>query len=344
MAKTGSGKTLAFLLPIMHMCGSSKVLEAVVLAPTRELASQIKAECDKFSPPSFTSVCVYGGVPKHAQIAGLKAQPNLIIATPGRLLDFVGTNTVSLKQVLFLVMDEADRMLDMGFEPQIKKLVGECKSAHQTLFFTATWPKSVQKLADKYIRAEKTILHVGATEELAANKAVSQEFFCLDDSEKDAKLWQIIEDMPDNGKLLAFANNKRRVDNLHWACKKYGFGASAMHGDKTQDERQKSLKQFATGEWPLMFATDVVARGLDIDGVTHVVNYDMPRDVDNYIHRIGRTGRAGKTGAAITFWNPGFDMQCSPALVKIAEEAGQVVPPWLTNYAKKAKQTKQWKY
>lgn len=188
---------------------------------------------------------------------------------------------------------------------------------------------------------------MGSCEELVANKAVHQQFFELDDSEKDAKLWGLIQELGKDAKIVAFANTKRRIDYLAKACWEEGLGASAIHGDKSQADRDKALKAFTTGEWPLMFATDVAARGLDIKGVTHVINFDMPRDVENYIHRIGRTARAGSKGVAITFWNKSYDIPCAPALAKIAREAGQEVPGWLEDWAKKAsrqKKDKNWNY
>jgi superfamily II DNA/RNA helicase len=351
VAKTGSGKTLGFLLPAFQQIqqdkSKSKGPKALVLAPTRELAMQIAGECDKFvSLFGISCVCVYGGVPKPPQQKLLQANPEMVIATPGRLTDFLsmGLHWFGLGDVKYLVLDEADRMLDMGFEPQITKIIGETASVEdrQTVFFSATWPKSVKKMAAKYLKKgeELTRVTIGSTEELVANTAISQQFYELDDSEKDAALWKIITELPDNSKVVTFANTKRRIDYLASACWQEGFGASAIHGGKTQGERDEGLKQFAEGKWPLMFATDVAARGLDIKGVTHVINFDMPRDVEQYVHRIGRTGRAGASGAAITFWNKSYDIPCAPALAKIAREAGKEVPGWLEKWAQKSKMQK----
>lgn len=367
VAKTGSGKTLGFLLPMVHAISSQQLTgaaatapAALILTPTRELALQIEKQFLKFCGGSSSAnaaicgircVCVYGGASKGLQIRALKTlKPRIIIATPGRMNDLLDNCTppvTTLNYVKHLVLDEADRMLDMGFEPQIKKIIKQTQPGRQTLFFTATWPKAVHKMALRYLRKGAEIVHVtiGSMEELVANKSVSQEFFELDDSEKDEKLWRIIKDCKEGTmKMIVFANTKRRIDHLSNAYWKDGFGASAIHGGKTQPEREEALEHFATGKWPLMFATDVASRGLDIPGVTHVVNFDMPRDVDSYIHRIGRTGRAGLKGASITFWNKSYDIPCAPALAKIAREAGQVVPPWLERWAQRGKAKKNWKY
>mmetsp|Transcript_79816 Transcript_79816/g.244071 ORF Transcript_79816/g.244071 Transcript_79816/m.244071 type:complete len:238 (-) Transcript_79816:39-752(-) len=237
-------------------------------------------------------------------------------------------------------------MLDMGFEPDIAKILDTTPSERQTLLFTATWPKIVQRIAAKYLKEDHVHVNVGQTEDLAANKAVTQEFHKLGDDEKEMKLWRIIADLEDEHKLICFTNTKRRVEQLTKAFKARGFEVAALHGDKAQWERDRDLADFASGKCWLLFATDVCARGLDIRGVTHVVNYDMARDVEGYVHRIGRTGRAGATGVSVTFWNEAYDMECAPALVKIAKEASQQVPDWLQKAADKQKQVKnkQWRY
>ncbi|KAK3251768.1 hypothetical protein CYMTET_38900 [Cymbomonas tetramitiformis] len=346
VAKTGSGKTLGFLLPALHtiQTGSagSKGPYALVIAPTRELAMQIHEQAQKYGKcVGLRSCCVYGGVPKGGQLAELRTNPQLVVGTPGRLNDLL--QSIGLANTRYLVLDEADRMLDMGFEPQITTIIQVIPpETRQTLLFTATWPKSVKKMAAKYLKDAVMHINIGSTEELAANTAVSQVFHKLNDGEKDEQLYKVIEAMADTDKMMVFANTKRRIDNLAKTFYHYGASTCAIHGDKTQAERDASLAQFIKGEVYVMVATDVAARGLDIHDVTHVVNYDMPRDVENYVHRIGRCGRAGKTGSSITFWNEDYDRECAPALVKIAEEAGQVVPDWLKKYAN-AKTNKAWK-
>lgn len=355
VAKTGSGKTLAFLLPAFRLvsaaedAGEKGVAKppVLVLAPTRELAVQIEAECVRFGRTAkVRSQVVFGGAPKGPQAKALKELPQVLVATPGRLQDLMSMGVVSLSKVALLVLDEADRMLDMGFEPEIAKILGETPAERQTLLFTATWPKAVQRIAAKYLKEDFVHINVGQTEELAANKAVSQEFFRLDDDQKEDKLWRILDGLADSSKLICFANTKRRIEGLSKSFWAKGYSSASLHGDKAQWERDRDLAEFAEGRCWLLFATDVCSRGLDIRGVTHVVNFDMARDVESYVHRIGRTGRAGATGTSITFWNEAYDMECAPALVKIAKEAGQEVPDWLDKAAAKQKQVKNkaWRY
>lgn len=244
-------------------------------------------------------------------------------------------------------------MLDMGFEPQISQIFAKlppaaavgAQSSRQTLCFTATWPKAVRKLAASYLRADATItlfIGGGADAELEANRAVSQLFVHATDDEKDRKLFDFLCALPDGSRVVVFANTKRRVESLSKRFWDEGFGTCAIHGDKKQNERDAALASFVANRSPLMFATDVAARGLDIKGVTHVVNFDMAKDVESYVHRIGRTGRAGELGASVTFWNPDYDKECAPALVKIARDAGQPVPDWLAKF-ERARAGKQWK-
>lgn len=345
VARTGSGKTLGFLLPAIHMSASSKGPAVLILAPTRELACQITEECKKYSEVSCC--CIYGGVPKPPQVAELKKKPHVVVATPGRLCDVLEMGAINLKNIKVLVLDEADRMLDMGFEPQITQITKELPEENrQTLFFTATWPKSIQKMTGKMLK-DPVLIRIAVSEELTANTNISQKFFPLDDTEKPAKLWQILDEVDESARVIVFCNTKRRCEQLVkdvWAS---GYNATAIHGDKSQQERDRGLADFIAGKAPVMFATDVAARGLDIKNVTLVVNYDMAADVENYIHRIGRTGRAGATGASITFCNEGYDIPCSPALVKIASEAGAEVPNFLVKWCEKAKNVKtnkHWKY
>jgi superfamily II DNA/RNA helicase len=254
---------------------------------------------------------------------------------------------LSLSQLSVIVLDEADRMLDMGFEPQIKTIFAAAPTERQTLLFSATWPKAVRKLAAGYLRDKEHVQEIfigeGAADgELAANKAISQRFIEARDHEKDEHLYNLICEFPDDSRVVIFANTKRRVENLAKTFSAEGFGTVSVHGDKSQADREASLRKFVANQCPLMMATDVAARGLDIKGVTHVINYDMARDVESYVHRIGRTGRAGEIGAAVTFWNPDYDKACTPALIKIARDAGQDVPAWLAKH-EKTKESKQWR-
>lgn len=371
VAKTGSGKTLGFLLPIFHRistknlpCGAKENINAngsnttpspltLVVSPTRELAIQIHGECVKFGAPiGITSTCLYGGTNANAQIQELrKIAPQIVIATPGRLCDLLDRkpSCLTLKFCHFVVLDEADRMLDMGFEPQLKQIMSALpvKSSRQTLFFTATWPKAVRKVASKFLRGETETIEIFLGEgtadgELVANKSVKQTFVEAQDDVKDEKLYNLLCKLDEKASVVIFANTKRRVDMVAKLFWQEGFSTCAVHGDKQQHERDASLRKFVSKECSILVATDVAARGLDIKGVTHVINFDMARDCDSYVHRIGRTGRAGEVGEAITFWNPDYDKPCSPALVKIAKDAGQEVPAFLQEY-ERGKASKQWK-
>ena len=367
VAKTGSGKTLGFLLPVFHRittgdipggggaapsAGHERVPSplALVLSPTRELAIQIHRECVKFGAPSaISSACIYGGTNVPEQIASLrKAKPRVVIATPGRLCDVLERKALSLACCHFVILDEADRMLDMGFEPQLKQVVAALpprQADRQTLFFTATWPKVVRRVAATFLREGETaevFIGDGVDGELEANKAVRQTFVEAQDDEKDRKLYGILCGLDEAASVVIFANTKRRVENVARTFGAEGWKIVSVHGDKAQHERDASLARFVSKDATIMVATDVAARGLDIKGVTHVINFDMARDVESYVHRIGRTGRAGELGEAITFWNPDYDKDCSPALVKIAKDAGQEVPPFLAKY-EKGKASKQWK-
>jgi superfamily II DNA/RNA helicase len=379
VAKTGSGKTLAFVLPVLHRLSAPAVMgsatlsvRALVLSPTRELALQIHAEAERFGKlVGIDTMAVYGGTPLHEQKTRLaKAAPALLVATPGRLVDLIEQKAASLTKCETIVLDEADRLLDMGFKPQLEATFNAMAPQRQVLLFTATWPKAVRKLAAAYLRNEKetTTLFLGGGSsgasadgkggvpgegdggvaaaasggdacELSANVAVSQSFIKATDDEKDNKLWAFLSELAEGSRVIVFANTKRRVDNL--AKTFCDFGTCSIHGDKPQREREAALASFAENRSPLMMATDVAARGLDIKLVSHVVNYDMARDVASYVHRIGRTGRAGAVGESVTFWNPDYDKECAPALVRIARKAGQEVPDWLAKF-ESAKANKLW--
>ena len=370
IAKTGSGKTLAFLLPAFHRLASSHQSgqrsdipspEILIVAPTRELCMQIAAAAQQFggTGSNMTTHAIYGGVPVHPMKVRLqKERPRVVVATCGRLIDLLERRCLSLARCSYVVLDEADRMLDMGFEPEMKKIFAALPQedgARQTLLFSATWPKSIRKLAAKFLRGDAQQLFIGNVSqdgELEANKAISQTFIQATDDEKERRLFDILNDLkekkaaaddkvPADYNAIVFANTKNRVDRLTRVFWDWEFGTCAVHGGKRQDERDKALAKFVSKECPVMFATDVAARGLDIKGVTHVINFDMARDVESYVHRIGRTGRAGELGDAITFWNPDYDKACSPALVAIARKAGQEIPKFLAKY-EKVKASKQW--
>lgn len=361
VAKTGSGKTLGFVLPMLHrmstISGAPRSVRTLVLSPTRELAAQIHVQAERFARlVGLSTLVIYGGTPlKEQKQAIASTAPAMVIATPGRLVDLLGQGAIKLSACHAIVLDEADRLLDMGFKPQLEATYKALPSERQTLLFSATWPKAVRKLAAAYLRdSQTTSLFLGGAQgssaggdaegdadtatggtgvdacELSANVAVSQSFVQATDDVKDEKLWALLSELEEGARVIVFANTKRRVDNL--ARIFADFGTCALHGDKSQPDREKALAGFVSNASPLMVATDVAARGLDIKLVTHVINYDMARDVESYVHRIGRTGRAGAVGKSVTFWNPDYDKECAPALVRIARKAGQAVPDWLAKF------------
>jgi ATP-dependent RNA helicase DDX5/DBP2 len=256
-----------------------------------------------------------------------------VIATPGRLNDFLEGRQVSLTQVSYLVFDEADRMLDMGFEPQIRKILHQLPSQRQTLFYTATWPREVRKLASEFL-SNPAIVYIGNTDTLVANKDVTQIVKVLDDmrGEKDSLVQEIIRNEGHGSRIIIFCSTKRMCDQLERSMSRM-VPCSAIHGDKDQNERNRTLAEFKAGTRPIMIATDVAARGLDVKDVKAVINYDFPGNVEDYVHRIGRTGRAGAKGTAYTFFTR-KDAGKASSLVKIMEQAGQQIPPELLNMAR----------
>jgi ATP-dependent RNA helicase DDX5/DBP2 len=335
IASTGSGKTLAFLLPaLLHVRGQPKLTiegpRALVMAPTRELAQQIEQEFQRFrSVFSLRCVCVYGGSPKEYQRREIQSGAQLIIATPGRLIDFMKEGSINLRQVTFLVMDEADRMLDMGFEPQIRAIVGHIRKDRQTLMWSATWPTEVQTLAREFL-IEPVYVKVG--EELAANHKIAQFIELVTEDRKFETLQRVLKAMCTEGtRILIFTETKRGCEQLCQQLSSQGFKVCAIHGDKAQVARNSALRDFKSGSVNVMVATDVAARGLDVKGVSCVVNFDFPGQIADYIHRIGRTARGGAKGTAISFFTP-KNLRLASALIEVLEEAAQRVPEQLLRY------------
>jgi len=336
IAKTGSGKTLAFLLPAIVHINAQPLLKpgdgpiVLILAPTRELAVQIKGEADKFGyTSSIKNTCVYGGAPKRDQARDLRNGVEIVIATPGRLMDFLEQKTTNLRRVTYLVLDEADRMLDMGFEPQMRKVLSQVRPDRQTLLWSATWPKdgNVQRLTREFL-TDPIRVNVGS-DELSANKDVQQIIQMVNNRyDKEEHLDAVLRQHRQE-KILIFANTKRMCGDLAYQLKGMGYRAAAIHGDKKQDQREYVLGQFRKGQIQIMVATDVASRGLDIRDITIVINFDFPDGrggVEDYVHRIGRTGRAGKTGISYTFFTP-ENSKRARELIRILEQAGQEVPP-----------------
>lgn len=355
-AQTGSGKTAAFILPIIsnlyedgvnsrYIDNNNRVYpkpspSVLVLAPTRELASQIYDESKKFTYRGWVRpTVVYGGADISYQIREISNGCDLVVATPGRLVDLLERGKLCLKGVKYLVLDEADRMLDMGFEPQIRRIVEQEgvpeKENRVTLMFSATFPKDIQILARDFLR-DYIFLSVGRVGSTSTN--ITQEVQYVEDVDKRSFLLDILHsDMEDNkcsGTLqltLVFVETKRGADNLEEFLYHQGFPTTSIHGDRTQDQREKALRSFKSGATPILVATAVAARGLDIPNVKHVINFDIPTDIDDYVHRIGRTGRAGNVGKATSFFNAS-NRNIAADLSSLLKEAKQEIPSFLNGY------------
>jgi ATP-dependent RNA helicase RhlE len=309
-AQTGTGKTAGFVLPLLHKLArhaSSSLsparhpVRALILTPTRELAMQVEESVKTYSKHlALRSVCIYGGVDMRAQIAELKEGREIVVATPGRLLDHVEQKTVSFGAVEFLVLDEADRMLDMGFIPDIKRILKLLPTTRQSLLFSATFSDEIKRLADAMLKAPQLI-------EVARRNMVSETIthrvHPVAADRKRYLLKHLLDD-PSMTQVLVFVGTKFGTARLASWLERQGINATAIHGDKSQQERTKALEVFKSGEARVLVATDVAARGLDIDDLPHVINYELPRVAEDYIHRIGRTGRAGKKGEATSLVAP----------------------------------------
>lgn len=352
-AQTGSGKTAAFCFPIISgimrgppvqrpQRGGSRTAcpLALILSPTRELSMQIHEEARKFSYQTGVRVVVaYGGAPITQQLRDLERGVDILVATPGRLVDLLERARVSLQSIRYLALDEADRMLDMGFEPQVRRIVEQMdmppRGVRQTLLFSATFPGEIQRMASDFLENYifLAVGRVGSSTELIAQRV---EF--VHEADKRSHLMDLLHaqrDSADHGKqalTLVFVETKRGADSLeNWLCTN-GFPATSIHGDRNQQEREYALRSFKSGQTPILVATDVAARGLDIPHVAHVVNFDLPNDIDDYVHRIGRTGRAGKSGLATAFFSDN-NASMAKSLADLMQESNQEVPAWLTRYA-----------
>ncbi|CAG8183037.1 unnamed protein product [Penicillium nalgiovense] len=335
IAETGSGKTLSYCLPAIVHINAQPLLApgdgpiVLVLAPTRELAVQIQAEITKFGKSSrIRNTCVYGGVPKGPQIRDLSRGVEVCIATPGRLIDMLEAGRTNLRRVTYLVLDEADRMLDMGFEPQIRKIIGQIRPDRQTCMWSATWPKDVRQLASDFL-SDYIQVNVGSTD-LSANHRITQIVEVISDFEKRDKMIKHLEKIMEDrsNKCIIFTGTKRVADDITRFLRQDGWPALSIHGDKQQNERDWVLNEFKQGKSPIMVATDVASRGIDVRDITHVLNYDYPNNSEDYVHRIGRTARAGAKGTAITFFTTDNSKQARD-LITILTEAKQQIDPRL---------------
>ncbi|KAM5544172.1 hypothetical protein V8D89_001832 [Ganoderma adspersum] len=352
-AQTGSGKTGGFLFPILSASFSNGPLAppvdqappggygrsrkayptALILAPTRELVSQIHDEARKFCYRSWVRpAVVYGGADINQQLRQIERGCDLLSATPGRLVDLIERGRISLANIRYLVLDEADRMLDMGFEPQIRRIVqGEDMPGvqeRQTLMFSATFPRDIQVLARDFMK-DYVFLSVGRVGSTSEN--ITQRIEYVEDQDKRSVLLDVLQ-AHGTGLSLVFVETKRMADMLSDFLLSNNMPATSIHGDRTQRERETALQTFRTGRTPILVATAVAARGLDIPNVTHVINYDLPSDIDDYVHRIGRTGRAGNVGVATAFFNRG-NRNIVRDLLELLREANQEIPGWLDTVA-----------
>ncbi|EFQ34077.1 DEAD/DEAH box helicase [Colletotrichum graminicola] len=359
VAETGSGKTMAFALPLVE--GISKIkkrcIKAVVVSPTRELAMQTQEQMEHVSSLlGLKSICIYGGASKDDQRALLRRGADVIVATPGRLKDFMMDGTISLQDVKFAVLDEADRMLDKGFEEDIKMILGDmpAREARQTVMFTATWPASVRKLAESFM-VDPVKVTIGSSGketangavELQANTRITQRVEVVDPRAKEQRLLQLLKQWQatasqKNDRILVFCLYKKEATRVEAFLQQRGIRVGGIHGDLRQEQRTRSLEAFKAGTTPVLVATDVAARGLDIPEVKLVINVTFPLTIEDYVHRIGRTGRAGKTGEAITLFTE-HDKAHSGSLINILKGAKQPVPDELfkfgTTVKKKAHST-----
>ena len=296
-AQTGTGKTAAFGIPILNSVVKGGKTQALIICPTRELAVQVAREIAYLGRSMAIAVIpVYGGQSIDVQLRALRNNPEIIVGTPGRLLDHLSRHTIDLKGLKFAVLDEADEMLDMGFLPDIEKILEKCPVNRQTFLFSATLIREVQDLGKKFMQDPETVLI--QTEEKTISK-IEQRFYRVSNKNKVETLCRVL-DYEQPTVSLIFCRTKRRVDELVNLLNNRGYKSEGLHGDLSQRERDYIMKGFRQGDIKVLIATDIAARGLDIDLVTHVFNYDIPEDPDSYIHRIGRTGRAGRGGVAIT--------------------------------------------
>jgi ATP-dependent RNA helicase RhlE len=302
IAQTGTGKTAAFMLPILQRLttGPLNRIRVLVLAPTRELAEQIHQATVDFSKNlRVRSTAIYGGVGKAQQIQAIRSGVEIVIACPGRLLDLLGDGLIDLSHVEVFVLDEADRMCDMGFLPDVKRIIRHLPQKRQTLFFSATMPSDARQLADTILKDPVTV-QIGM---VAPVKTVSHALYPVAQKQKKQMLFTLL-DQTATGKVLIFTRTKYRARNLARDLGKKKIRVAALQGNMSQNQRQRALDGFRGKKFDILVATDIAARGIDVEEITHVINFDMPDTVDAYTHRIGRTGRASETGEAYTFATP----------------------------------------
>ena len=299
LAQTGTGKTAAFTIPILQnlLTGQNRQLRALILAPTRELAEQIHLTSVSLGKcTGLRSIAIYGGVSKNSQVSKLRKGVNIVIACPGRLLDLVGDKHIDLSHIKILVLDEADRMCDMGFIPDIRRIIKLLPTQRQTLCFAATMPEDIKHLTNKILK-DPIRIHVG---KMAPTNSVAHTLYPVPQALKKSLLFAMLKQTP-TGRLLIFTRTKYRARNLARDLAKRGYRAQALQGNMSQNKRQRAIDGFRGNKYDILVATDVASRGIDVVDISHVINYDIPDSSETYTHRIGRTGRANKTGEAFTF-------------------------------------------
>ncbi|KAF1834844.1 ATP-dependent RNA helicase DBP3 [Decorospora gaudefroyi] len=353
VAETGSGKTLAFGVPCVRYISSlpqdkRKGIKAVIVSPTRELAVQIYDQLVALATPAGLSVvCVYGGVPKDPQVAACR-KAHIVVATPGRLNDLIGDGSADLSKADYVVLDEADRMLDKGFEEAIRQIISQTATKRQTLMFTATWPPSVRELASTFMNLPVRIT-IGDNQsgELRANVRIKQLVEVVDPRAKEQRLLQLLKQYQSgknkDDRILVFCLYKKEAMRIENFIRVKGFRVGGIHGDLSQEKRSASLAAFKEGQVPLLVATDVAARGLDIPAVKLVINVTFPLTAEDYVHRIGRTGRAGKEGLAITLFTE-HDKALSGSLINVLKAANQPVPEELMKFGTTVKKKEHGAY
>lgn len=301
VARTGTGKTAAFLLPILQRLHGQRARpnhpKALIIAPTRELATQITKSATTYG--KYTSVkktVVYGGVSQKPQVKDLNKGVELVIATPGRLLDLINQGHIFLQDIETFILDEADRMLDMGFLPPVKKMIKRMPRDRQMMFFSATMSKKINRLVNKMFNSP---IKIDVSPKEVTAEGIHQRIFFVNQHNKKKLLMDILDEETVELALI-FTRTKRNADKVSKYLNKKGYRSARMHGDRSQNQRRKALNRFSNREVRVLVATDVASRGIDIDEISHVINYELPRDTENYVHRIGRTGRAGSTGVAFS--------------------------------------------
>ncbi|MGL6075779.1 MAG: DEAD/DEAH box helicase [Fimbriiglobus sp.] len=302
-AQTGTGKTAAFLIPFLNRWRphATKGPIGIVMCPTRELALQVANEAIKLAPSrKFRTVPVYGGTGMGAQLTGLAKGCDLVVGTPGRIIDHLRRGTLNLDNVKYVVLDEADRMLDIGFRPDIERILRRCPETRQTLLMSATVPDTIKRLVSRYMKDPE---HLNMSPTTLTVDKIRQTFITVDEERKYELLLKVFErEQP--RQCIIFVERKRWADNLHKKLSRVMESVAAIHGDLQQKQRERIMADFRSAKLRYLIATDVASRGIDVSGISHVVNFDLPMDIENYVHRIGRTGRIGKDGVAIAFVTP----------------------------------------